>query len=110
MFSKIRQIIRGNALPQPAVPADQRVYAIGDIHGRYDLFEELVGLIEADDAARGAAETSIVLLGDLIDRGPDSAGVLEAAIALCARRPVRLIAGNHEEMLLMSFERREVLR
>ena len=114
MLSKIRQIIRGNALPQPNVPAGQRVYAIGDIHGRHDLFEELVGLIEADDAARGAgfgnAETTIVLLGDLIDRGPDSAGVLDAAIALCARRPVRLIAGNHEEMLLMAFERREVLR
>ena len=110
MLSKIRQIIRGNALPQPAVPAGTRIYAIGDIHGRRDLFEDLVALIEADDVARGAAETTIVLLGDLIDRGPDSAGVLDAAIALCARRPVRLISGNHEEMLLMGFERREVLR
>ena len=114
MLSKIRQIIRGNALPQPAVPAGTRIYAIGDIHGRRDLFEDLVALIEADDAARGAtrgaAETTIVLLGDLIDRGPDSAGVLDAVIALKARRALRVIAGNHEEMLLAGFERREVLR
>ena len=110
MLSKIRQIIRGNALPPPAVPAGQRVYAIGDIHGRRDLFEHLVVLIEADDAARGAADTTIVLLGDLIDRGPDSAGVLDAVIALKARKTLRVIAGNHEEMLLAGFERREVLR
>ncbi len=110
MLSKIRQIIRGNALPQPAVPAGQRVYAIGDIHGRRDLFEELVALIEADDAARGTAQTTIVLLGDLVDRGPDSASVLEAAMALRNRKPLRVIAGNHEEMLLLAFEKREVLR
>ena len=110
MLSKIRQIIRGNALPQPAVPAGTRIYAIGDIHGRRDLFEDLVALIEADDTTRGAAETTIVLLGDLIDRGPDSAGVLDAVIALKARRALRVIAGNHEEMLLAGFERREVLR
>ena len=110
MLSKIRQIIRGNALPQPAVPAGTRIYAIGDIHGRRDLFEDLVALIEADDAARGAAQTTIVLLGDLIDRGPDSAGVLDAVIALKARKTLRVIAGNHEEMLLAGFERREVLR
>jgi serine/threonine protein phosphatase 1 len=110
MLSKLRQFIRGNALPQPAVPDGQRVYAIGDIHGRLDLFEELVELIECDDAARGPAETTIVLLGDLIDRGPDSAGVIDAVIALNARRSLQVIAGNHEEMLLASFERREVLR
>ena len=110
MLSKIKQIIRGNASPEPAVPPGERVYAIGDIHGRRDLFEELVALIEADDAARGAARTTIVLLGDLIDRGPDSAGVVDAAMALGERRSLRLIAGNHEEMLLAGFARREVLR
>jgi len=110
MLSKIRQIIRGNALPLPAVPQGERVYAIGDVHGRRDLFEDLIGLIEADDAARGPAETTIVLLGDLIDRGPDSAGVLDAAMALGQRRALTVIAGNHEEMLLAGFERREVLR
>lgn len=109
MLSKIRQMIR-SAPPQPTVPEGERVYAIGDIHGRLDLFEELVALIEEDDTARGPARTTIVLLGDLVDRGPDSAGVIDAAIALAARRNVRAIAGNHEEMLLSGFKRREVLR
>jgi serine/threonine protein phosphatase 1 len=93
-----------------SVPAGQRIYAIGDIHGRRDLFEQLIGRIDADDARRGPADTTVVLLGDLIDRGPDSAGVIEAARAWSARRKVRDIAGNHEEMLLDSFTRRETLR
>jgi serine/threonine protein phosphatase 1 len=95
---------------QPTVPEGQRVYAIGDVHGRLDLFEQLIAMIEADDAGRGAAETTIILLGDLIDRGPDSAGVVDAARAWGERRRVRAIAGNHEEMLLKSFGRLETLR
>ena len=93
-----------------AVPAGERVYAIGDVHGRLDLFEQLIAAIDADDAARTPAETTVVLLGDLVDRGPDSAGVIDAAMAWATRRPVRLLAGNHEEMFLDSLERVEVLR
>jgi serine/threonine protein phosphatase 1 len=98
------------AAPPPAVPPGARVYAVGDIHGRLDLFEQLIALIEADDAARGAAETTVVLLGDLIDRGPDSAGVIDAAREWGERRRVRALAGNHEEMFLGAFERLETLR
>lgn len=79
-----------------------RVYAIGDIHGRADLFAQLLAKIEADDAAREPARTEIILLGDLVDRGPDSRGVIELAIALKARRPgTRWLHGNHEEMFLL---------
>lgn len=99
-----------DALLGPAVPTGQRVYAIGDVHGRIDLFAPLVAAIEADDAAREPAETTIILLGDLIDRGPDSAAVVAAARDLAARRTVRLIAGNHEEMLLRGLDDAEVLR
>ena len=100
------------AKPAPAtLPAGQRVYAIGDIHGRLDLFEELIGQIERDDARRGTAcETTVILLGDLVDRGPDSAGVIQTARAWARVRPVRLLAGNHEEMFLKSFTSLEVLR
>lgn len=98
------------AKPRAAVPEGQRVYAVGDIHGRRDLFEQLIARIEADDAARSAAETTIILLGDLIDRGPDSAGVVDAARSWAERRRVRAIAGNHEEMLLKSFGQLETLR
>jgi serine/threonine protein phosphatase 1 len=98
------------ARPRSRVPADARVYAIGDVHGRLDLFTALAAAIEADDAARGSAETTIVMLGDLIDRGPDSAGVIAAARAWRSRRTVRLICGNHEEKLLAARDDLAVFR
>ena len=100
----------GSGGPTPAVPAGRRVYAVGDVHGCLVQFETLIAAIEADDAARESAETTIVLLGDLIDRGPDSAGVIDAARALAARRTVRLLMGNHEEMMLEALESTEVLK
>lgn len=92
------------------MPAGERVYAIGDIHGRLDLFSALVAAIDADDAGRPGADTTVVLLGDLVDRGPESAGVVDAARAWQRLRKVRMILGNHEEMFLDSFERESVLR
>ncbi|MDE2620190.1 MAG: hypothetical protein KGL54_08515, partial [Sphingomonadales bacterium] len=58
----LKNLFRWNARdarPDPAVPPGQRVYAIGDVHGRIDLFAPLVAAIEADDAAREPAETTI---------------------------------------------------
>jgi serine/threonine protein phosphatase 1 len=112
MISRLRTLLAPKAAPKaPArVPAGERVYAIGDIHGRADLFDEMILAIEADDAARGAAETTVVLLGDLVDRGPDSALVVKTARQWQERRRVRILAGNHEQMFLDSFERTEVLR
>ncbi|WP_231471250.1 metallophosphoesterase family protein [Novosphingobium sp. CECT 9465] len=107
LFSPVRDEPEG---PRACVPAGQRVYAIGDIHGRLDLFEQLLDQIAADDAARGKADTHIVLLGDLIDRGPDSRSVVDRAIALVQGGKVRVLAGNHEEMLLGSIEHDETLR
>lgn len=87
---------------QPAIPDGQRVYAVGDIHGRLDLLDELLAMVAADDAARGAADTMLVLLGDLVDRGADSRGVVERAKALKADYgdKVRVLIGNHEEAFL----------
>lgn len=83
------------------VPVGVRIYAIGDIHGRNDLFQALLNQIDADDAARGSADSQIILLGDLVDRGDDSAGVIETAMALRASgRNVRYLLGNHEEVFL----------
>lgn len=92
------------------MPEGQRWYVIGDIHGRRDLFEALAAAIDSDDLAGEAAETTAVLLGDLVDRGPDSAGVVALARTWQQRRAVRLLAGNHEEMFLDSFEDGEMLR
>jgi serine/threonine protein phosphatase 1 len=87
-----------------AVPAGQRIYAIGDIHGRLDLLDELLAKIDADDAARGAAETALIFLGDLIDRGPESMQVVERIMGLKARHPrTRILLGNHEEVFLQAL-------
>ena len=89
----------------PAMEAGLRVYAIGDIHGRLDLLDMLLPRIEADHASRPPAERHIIFLGDLVDRGPDSAGVIERVRALCAADPnVHCLMGNHEEIMLRSLE------
>lgn len=90
------------------VPDGMRVYAIGDIHGRNDLLKMLLSKIEADDAQRGPADTQIIFLGDLMDRGPDSAGVIETAMALkAAGRKVRFLMGNHEEVFVRACRKRD---
>jgi serine/threonine protein phosphatase 1 len=108
MIALFRQLLGKSA--RPAVPPGTRVYAIGDIHGRRDLFDALIAAIDADDAAGEPAETTVILLGDLIDRGADSAGVLAAARQWQERRNVRIIGGNHEEMFLECFIDAELMR
>ncbi len=82
-------------------PAGSRAYAIGDVHGCLAQLDDLLAQIEADNAVRPSAKTFVVLLGDLVDRGPDSAGVLERLSNWNPdwARPVFLM-GNHEEFLL----------
>lgn len=111
MFQSLRQIFaRPAEAPRAEVPAGQRVYAVGDIHGRLDLFEALAAAIDTDDAARPVAETTVILLGDLVDRGPDSAGVIAHARRWGSERKVRILSGNHEEMFLRSFDEPDMLR
>ena len=89
---------------EATVPEGMRVYAIGDVHGRFDLLIGLLRQIEDDDAARGEADTNIIFLGDLIDRGAYSAEVIEflrvmpPSFATC-----HFIMGNHEEAMLVSL-------
>jgi serine/threonine protein phosphatase 1 len=89
----------------PSVPAGQRVYAIGDIHGRADLLNRLLGLIEADNAARDEAEVLLIYLGDYIDRGPHSREVIDRVLGEhpFADRVIPL-RGNHEDALLAFIE------
>lgn len=102
MFRKIlgkkKQVVSRR---KPSGVADARAYAIGDIHGRLDLLRDLIDRIDADRRARPCARDYIVFLGDLIDRGPDSAGVIDFLLAERDRLPHPIfIMGNHEEMLL----------
>lgn len=90
----------------PVIPRGGRVYAIGDIHGRFDLMQDVLSLIEADNATRRQAEVHLIFLGDLIDRGPASASVIEKL----ARNEVKfgrihLLMGNHEEVFLSILQR-----
>lgn len=85
----------------PRAPRGYRAYAVGDIHGRLDLLDRILAAIEQDAERRPARKTLMVFLGDLIDRGPDSRGVVDR---LRTYRHGRLkpyfLAGNHEEVLL----------
>lgn len=88
-------------------PGDCRVYAIGDIHGRVDLLDELHRMIAAD-AANARDERLIVYLGDYIDRGLHSREVVDRLIAgpPAGFAAVHLM-GNHEDMLLDFVETTE---
>jgi serine/threonine protein phosphatase 1 len=111
MLKSLRTLFRpAESAPVAALPEGMRAYALGDIHGRADLFEALIAAVEANDTARGPAATTVILLGDLVDRGPDSAGVIQLAREWQARRDVRILMGNHEEMFLEALENDEVLR
>lgn len=111
MFSRIRNLLTlAPDKPASAVPIGQRVYAVGDVHGRADLFDALATAIEADNRQRGECESLVILLGDLVDRGPDSSKVLRRARAWQSSRPLRALMGNHEEMFLDAFTKEDVLR
>lgn len=89
----------------PTLPAGRRCYAIGDIHGRLDLLLAALDAIRADLARDPAERTFVVFLGDLIDRGPSSAQVVEhlRGTDWGALTPV-FLAGNHEEAMLASYD------
>jgi len=86
-----------------------RVYAIGDVHGRLDLLDGLLAQIADDHRARAdGAKPLLILLGDLIDRGPDSRGVVERVLSgpLPGFQTLTL-CGNHEEALLRLLDEAE---
>lgn len=90
----------------PTTDPGERIYAIGDLHGRFDLLKDMLDRIGEHSAALPQPQAlHIVFLGDLIDRGPDSARILEYLYDL-QRRSDRVIVlqGNHEEALVRSME------
>jgi serine/threonine protein phosphatase 1 len=111
MIGRLRNLFGGGDAPADRsamggghVPAGQRLYAIGDVHGRLDLLRRLLDTIERDDDARDEADTRVILLGDLVDRGPQSKQVIDELITRdwSNRRPV-FLKGNHEEVFLMTL-------
>jgi serine/threonine protein phosphatase 1 len=75
-----------------------RLYAIGDVHGRRDLLDDMLGRIRADLRRRPHRRPRVVMLGDYVDRGPDSRGVIETLVGLAASDlPASFLLGNHDD-------------
>lgn len=84
-----------------SAPPDTRIYAVGDIHGRDALLEELLEFIQADAKVYPGQKIIEVFLGDYIDRGPNSARVLELLSAPPPAGHTRIcLKGNHEQVML----------
>jgi len=95
---------------QPRVAAGLRVYTVGDIHGCNAVLARLHEKIEAD-AAGFSGEKMIVYLGDYVDRGPDSRGVIERLIgAVPEGFKARFVRGNHDAAVLEFLENAESYR
>ncbi|RZL85502.1 MAG: serine/threonine protein phosphatase [Sphingomonas sp.] len=90
----------------PSTDSGERIYAIGDIHGRYDLLQILIERIgEHSRALPPVQSLYIVLVGDLVDRGPQSAEVLAMLHDLQQRNSdVIVLLGNHEEAMLQALD------
>ncbi len=78
--------------------AEPRTIAIGDVHGCVDALHSLVQAIEPTSVDQ------LIFLGDLVDRGPDSRGVIDFVLSLREWVPVRCIRGNHEIVMLGCLE------
>lgn len=92
---------------QYKIPDGTRIYAIGDVHGYVQELEALHGLIEADIAANPVDDPQIVYIGDYIDRGPESAEVVQCLIDRELNAPHikhTFLMGNHEGAMLEFME------
>lgn len=95
---------------KPQTPPGQRIYAVGDIHGRIDLLDRLLKAIRDDHAAEPPVDQppALIFLGDYIDRGLGSAAVIDRLIEEdWAPFAPRFLKGNHEAALLRFLERPE---
>jgi serine/threonine protein phosphatase 1 len=82
------------------LPEGVRIYAIGDVHGRADLLEQVFTRIDMHVARYPVDRPIQVLVGDYIDRGPNSREVLDRLIERVGSSEMVLLKGNHETLLL----------
>jgi serine/threonine protein phosphatase 1 len=85
---------------QPSLPMGLRIYAVGDIHGRLDLLDELLSRIALDIAGRPTSRALYVFLGDYIDRGSSSREIIDRLIDLRKAKECVFLKGNHELIAL----------
>src|ERR1700726_3632016 len=84
------------------IPIGMRLYIIGDIHGRSDLLDQMLQVIHRDIEKHGWRDSLTITLGDYVDRGPDSNGVLERLVRNPFPGHYMALRGNHE-VLFESF-------
>lgn len=87
----------------PCPPEGRRIYAIGDIHGSATLLTRLIDRIRADAAARDARHETLIILGDFIDRGADSAAVMNGLFANRSSENLVVLLGNHESAMVSAY-------
>ena len=90
---------RRRAARHPRIPHGFRVYAVGDIHGRADLLDQLLKAIDADFIRAPVSQTVEVFLGDYVDRGSSSKQVLDLLIERARTHRTVFLKGNHEALL-----------
>ena len=84
------------SLVEARAPEGLRLYAIGDVHGRLDLLREMHRRVATDLAHRPCRRFRVIHLGDYIDRGPESAGVIEHLADFVRDGDAVCLAGNHD--------------
>ena len=102
-FSRLKRAFEWSPPAAAAAPQGMRIYAVGDVHGRDDLLSDVARRIEADLAAEPRKAVT-VFIGDYVDRGPQSAAVIERLAGGRFPTPVSALRGNHEEMFLQFLE------
>lgn len=83
----------------PRLPPDVRIYAVGDIHGRSDLLDLMLAFIDDDRRRRPIGQAIEIFLGDYVDRGADSRGVIDRVIQRVVGKGAVCLKGNHEQMM-----------
>jgi serine/threonine protein phosphatase 1 len=107
MFAWLKTLGR-RMVRYPAASDGMLLYAIGDIHGRSDCLRRAHSLIDRDIAERDLRDQALeVYVGDYVDRGPDSRGVIDLLVARSAAARIVVLKGNHE-ILMDSFLRGKI--
>lgn len=104
----LARLARKRGAGSPSLPSGARLYAVGDIHGRLDLLDALAEQIRADLVC-APPEVMTIFLGDYVDRGPASAGVLDRLSRGDFPTPIYALRGNHEDVFMRFLDDETVL-
>ncbi len=108
IFNNLARLARKWDTGPSSLPSGVRIYAVGDIHGRLDLLDALAEQIRAD-LVSAPPEVMTVFLGDYVDRGPASAGVLDRLSRGDFPTPIYALRGNHEDVVMRFLDDETVL-